>query len=295
MKSKLCFCLASYIFLIGAVIITYHFRQPPASEQTEPSWKEYRNIEKLVLAENEQAREAEDSSEAASDKIPGYSKMFPELYTEYVMPNPVDKNKKIAYLSFDDGPSENTYKVLDILQKYDATATFFLVGSAINEKSEGCLIRMVNEGHTMGIHTYSHMCDEIYCSVERYLDDFNIVYEQIYDITGKRVNLYRFPWGSNNTYSRHIKNSLVDEMKRRGFTYYDWNVDSSDSNGRPSSATILRNIKRELKGQTQPILLMHDSSINDNTIKLLPYVIEMLQNMGYEFDTLDHREPYQFP
>ncbi len=295
MKSKLCFCLASYIFIISAVIITYKLGQPRASDQVEPSWKEARNIEKLVLAENERARESEDSSEAASDKIPNYTKMFPELYAEYMIPNSGDKDKKIAYLSFDDGPSENTYKVLDILQKYDATATFFLVGSAINKKSENCLLRMVNEGHTMGIHTYSHMCNEIYCSIERYLDDFNIVYEQIYDITGKRVNLYRFPWGSNNTYGRHMKSALVSEMKRRGFTYYDWNVDSSDSNGRPSTTTILRNIKRELKDQTQPIILMHDSSINDNTIKLLPYVIEMLRDRGYEFDTLDHREPYQFP
>ncbi|MDF2511276.1 MAG: hypothetical protein K0S04_1142 [Herbinix sp.] len=295
MKSKLCFGIAIFICIMSAVIITYNMEQSPDTDQVKASWKGYKNIEALVIAENEQAKEAEDSSEAASDKIPDYTKMFPDLYTEYAMPKPADKDKKIAYLSFDDGPSENTYKVLDILQEYDATATFFIVGSAIDKKSEDSLLRMVNEGHTIGIHTYSHMCNEIYCSIERYLDDFNLVYEQIYDITGKRVNLYRFPWGSNNSYGKHMKDSLIDEMERRGFTCYDWNVDSQDSNGRPSASTILRNIKKDIKRQNQPIILMHDSKINNTTVKLLPEIIEMIQEMGYEFDTLDHREPYQFP
>lgn len=295
MKARFMFGIVLFICILSAAVITYYIEHKPIPNQTEVSWKEFKNIEELVLTENEQARELEDSSAAASDKIPDYTKMFPDLYTEYAMPKPVNKDRKVAYLSFDDGPSENTYKVLNTLQEYDVRATFFIIGSEIDKKSEDALIRMVNEGHTIGIHTYSHMCNEIYCSIERYLDDFNLVYEQIYDVTGKRVNLYRFPWGSNNSYGRHMKSALIDEMERRGFTCYDWTVDSKDSNGRPSASTILRNIKRDIKQQNQPIVLMHDSSINNTTIKLLPDIIEMIRDMGYEFDTLDHREPYRFP
>jgi len=299
LKSKLCFGMAIFICIMSAVIITHRVEhkasQPSGAQPVEASWKKYKNIEELVLAENEQARKAGDSSQTAADKMPDYTKMFPDLYTEYVMPKAVDKEKKIAYLTFDDGPSDNTYRVLDILQEYDATATFFLIGSEIDRKHEGCLIRMANEGHTIGIHTYSHVCNEIYCSIERYLDDFNLVYDRIYDVTGKRVNIYRFPWGSNNRYSKNIKDALIEEMERRGFTCYDWTVDSKDSNGKPSAYTILRNIKKDIKRQNQPIILLHDSGANGLMVRLLPDIIKMLRQMGYEFDTLDHREPYQFP
>lgn len=266
------------------------------------TWTEQEGIEELVLQENETAREFMESTEeeggssqTSTEETPKYTKMFPDLYTVYGKPAKLDKTKKVVYLTFDDGPSENTYKVLDILEEENIHATFFLVGSEIGKKEEASLKRMVNEGHTIGIHTYSHMCDEIYCSVERYLDDFNTVYQQIYDITGMRVNIYRFPWGSNNRYGKRIKGALMDEMQRRGFSCYDWNVDTKDSIGRPSAYSIKRNIAKDLDRQTQPIILMHDSGINDLSANVLPDIIKMIRDKGYEFDTLDHREPYQFP
>lgn len=263
--------------------------------QTVSVWNEIYSIELMAIMENNMVQEEEGSSQTSTEELPDYTKLYPELYTVYDIPKEMDKDMKIAYLTFDDGPSENTFEVLDVLEELDVQATFFVVGSSISKKGEICLKRMVNEGHTIGIHTYSHLCNEIYCSVERFLEDFNTVYQQIYDITGERVNIYRFPWGSNNEYSKGIKDALLEEMERRGFTCYDWNVSADDSIGKPSSYSILQNIKKDLSRENHPIILMHDSTINDLTVKTLPKIIQMIGEMNYEFDTLDNREPYQFP
>ena len=286
------------IILLTSVLIYQKFdssKQELTDTTVTQTWKEQHKLEQLAQMENEAAKDNNDSSETTTDKTPDYTKMFPDLYTEYALHTKATKGEKIAYLTFDDGPSKNTFKVLDILEELDIKATFFIVGREINEEGEDCLKRMVNEGHTIGIHTYSHRCNEIYCSIERYLDDFNTVYQQIHEITGERVNIYRFPWGSNNDYSKNIKDALMEEMDRRGFTCYDWNVDSTDSIGKPSAAKILKNIRKDVKRQEQPIILMHDSKINDLTVRLLPDIIKMVSEMGYKFDTLDSREPYQFP
>jgi peptidoglycan/xylan/chitin deacetylase (PgdA/CDA1 family) len=259
------------------------------------SWDELYNSRLLAEMENRMAKEDDTGdSKSSMEEIPDYKKLFPDLYTEYALPETMEEEKKIAYLTFDDGPSSNTFEILDVLEEMDVKATFFIVGSSIDEEGEVCLKRMVNEGHTIGIHTYSHLCSEIYCSIERYLDDFNRVYQQVYEITGERVNIYRFPWGSNNGYSKGIKDSLITEMERRGFTCYDWNVDANDSVGKPTYYSIQKNIEKDIKNQKYPIILMHDSVINDLTVRSLPGIINMISDKGYEFDTLDKREPYLF-
>lgn len=248
----------------------------------------------LAELENEMAAQKENHSHIKSDKDQDYTTLFPDLYAVYDLPDKMEEGKRIAYLSFDDGPSSNTYKILDILDEMNVRATFFIVGSAITREREDALRRMVNEGHTIGIHTYSHLCNEIYCSVERFLDDYNTVNQQIYDITGRRVNIYRFPWGSNNGYSKGIKDILIEEMKRRGFACFDWNVDSNDSVGRPTAYSIKRNIEKDLEAHDYPIILMHDSGIHNLTVQTLPEIINMIRNKGYDFDTLDNRKPYLF-
>lgn len=230
----------------------------------------------------------------ANDKLPEYSKMYPDLYVDKVSPEMASHTEKIAYLTFDDGPSDNTLKILEILKEKNAVATFFILGSTMTKDGEEALNEMVENGCTIGIHTYSHKKDKIYSSVENFLDDFYKVYSQIYEITGERVNIFRFPWGSYNSYSKAIKKDLVSEMERRGFTYYDWNVSAEDSVGAPTESSIMKNIMKDLTKYKEPVILMHDSSSNDLTVKMLPKIINKLIEMGYSFDTLDHREPCQF-
>ncbi|MBP1753705.1 MAG: hypothetical protein H6Q59_103 [Firmicutes bacterium] len=284
----------AFFILIALFIIVIRLKEMPQSEGISiQNSGQVQSLELLTAMKNETA-EDENSSQTSIDEVPDYTRMYPELYTVYSASLKTTLPKKVAYLTFDDGPSENTFKVLDILEENDIKATFFLVGSAIKKKNEDSLERMVHEGHTIGIHTYSHKCNEIYCSVERFLNDFNTVYQQIYDITGERVHIYRFPWGSNNSYSKNIKDALMEEMDRRGFTCYDWNVDTKDSVGKPSAYSILRNIRKDIKRQDHPIILMHDASVNDLSVQILPDVIKLLKELGYDFDSLDNREPYQF-
>jgi peptidoglycan-N-acetylglucosamine deacetylase len=223
-----------------------------------------------------------------------YMKLYPDMYVESVKPIIQIKEKKIAYLTFDDGPSQTTNEILDILKENEVHATFFILGSTITEEGEECLKDMVEQGHTIGIHTYSHNYKNIYSSVDAYLSDFYKVYNQIYEITGLKVNIFRFPWGSKNNYNKGIKDELVAEMERRGFTYYDWNVSAEDSVGEPTAYGIKNNILKDLDRYNNPVILMHDASINSLTADTLPDIIDTIVDKGYEFDTLDHRKPYQF-
>lgn len=252
------------------------------------------NIMMMAKLENDLESEKREHIHDNSNEDVDYRALFPDLYAVYDVPQYMEKGKKIAYLTFDDGPSSNTFEILDILDEKNVPATFFIVGSAITKEGEDALRRMVNEGHAIGIHSYSHICDQIYCSVERFLEDYNTVYQQIYDITGRRVNIYRFPWGSNNGYTKGIKDILIDEMKRRGFACYDWNVDSNDSVGRPTAYSIKRNVEKDLEAHDYPIILMHDSGINKLTVQILPEIIDMIRDRGYDFDTLENRQPYVF-
>ena len=242
----------------------------------------------LVKAENENAQKR------TFEKKKSYMDLYPDMYVESVKPFILAKDKKTAYLSFDDGPSYNTSDVLKILNQYDINATFFILGCTITEEGADCLKQMAKDGHTIGIHTYSHDYKKIYSSVESFLDDFYKDYRLIYAITGVKATIFRFPWGSFNSYNKGIRDELVAEMERRGFTYYDWNLSADDSIYNPSEYQIKQNVLKNLEKYSKPIILMHDSSINRQTVRALPDLIKKIIDKGYEFDTLDHRLPYQF-
>lgn len=284
------------VLVVLGLFIIYTFNNEEMKVSNENVDLLYYDEHTLILAEleNELAAQKKNHIHNKPDEEQDYTTLFPTLYTIYDVPDSPEKGKRIAYLTFDDGPSSITFEILDILEEMNIHATFFIVGSAITQEGEDALRRMINEGHTIGIHTYSHLCNEIYCSIERFLDDYNTVYQQIYNITGKRANIYRFPWGSNNGYSRGIKDTLINEMNRRGFSCYDWNVDSNDSVGRPTVYSIKRNVAKDLDAHDFPIILMHDSGINELTVQTLPEIIEMIRDKGYDFDTLDNRKPYLF-
>lgn len=194
--------------------------------------------------------------------------------------------KKTAYLTFDDGPSKNTYKVLDILKRYDIKATFFIVGTNVTPEYEKLLKDMEKEGHTIGIHTFTHKYNYIYTSASNYIEDFDKAWEQLKRILNKQPDIYRFPGGSCNCYVGRFKSEIVKTLKSRGFTYYDWNVSGEDSVGKPSSDTIIQNVLTDVERFNKPIILLHDSSINDNTVVALESIILGLKERGYEFGTL---------
>ncbi|SFR93791.1 polysaccharide deacetylase family protein [Anaeromicropila populeti] len=203
--------------------------------------------------------------------------------------------KKVAYLTFDDGPSKITKDVLKVLKDEDVRATFFIIGSQITEDTEPVLKEMIDNGNVIGVHTYSHVGKSIYKSPDAYFEDFTKACDKIKEVTGMEPKILRFPWGSTNSFMSNYSEKIISELELEGFTYYDWNVSAEDSVGKPTEYSILHNIEKDYKKYKQPVILMHDSAINKLTAKVLPKIIKELKEEGYSFDTLDHMEtPYQF-
>lgn len=169
---------------------------------------------------------------------------------------------KTMYLTFDDGPSEKyTETILDVLAKYDIKATFFLVGQNV-EKNPEIAKRIVEEGHTIGIHCYSHAYDDLYDSVDGFVEDFEKAYNIIYETTGVEVKIFRFPGGSINAYNKHIYKDIITEMTNRGFTYYDWNASLEDSVRKCTPEELVKSAVDTAMNRDRVILLAHDTIYN---------------------------------
>lgn len=167
-------------------------------------------------------------------------------------------NPKTMYLTFDDGPSEeNTARVLDILKARNIKATFFLVGENV-EKHPEMAKRIANEGHTIGIHCYSHDYKALYASVESYLADFEKAQEAVREATGIEVKLFRFPGGSINSYNKQVYQQIAEEMTQRGYIYYDWNASLEDAVKNPKAETLIQNGVSSTLGRKKVIMLAHD-------------------------------------
>lgn len=200
-----------------------------------------------------------------------------------------ERESKVCYLTFDDGPSlTNTERILDILAEYDIKATFFVINHKGNEFDD-IYRRIVREGHTIGIHSYSHDYKKIYASVEDFLKDFDRMSSKIERLTGVKPNIFRFPGGSINTYNTNVYIPLAAEMLRRGYVYYDWNVGSGDAGYACATKTeICNNVLNGIYESGESIVLMHDSKEKTTTADALPDIIEQLLSEGYEFKKLDN-------
>ena len=193
----------------------------------------------------------------------------------------------ICYLTFDDGPSNNTLKILDILDNYGIKATFFVVGTAKTDY----LPQIQSRGHAIGLHSATHNYKTIYSSVNSYLTDIKTISDIVFSKTGVRSNIMRFPGGSSNgvsaSYCRGIMTELTAMMPTLGYSYYDWNVSSGDAaaNNVPSSR-IINNVLNGAKGKSSICVLMHDTGAKGTTVEALPAMIEGLHNMGFRFAPL---------
>lgn len=194
----------------------------------------------------------------------------------------IAKIQKIAYLTFDDGPSETiTPKILDILKRYNIKATFFLIGNRLETHADMAK-REKAEGHTIGNHTYSHDVEAIYASPENLVADFNRSNILIKNILGSNNQLVRFPGGSRNR-SQNFKDAVV----KAGYHFVDWNCLTKDSEGPVLQVPeLMANFKSTYYGQNQLIILMHDSDPHITTVDVLPLIIDFLKSQGYEFRSL---------
>ena len=212
-----------------------------------------------------------------------YQELYPDMYVKPA--NATKKEPNTVYLTFDDGPSARTAEILDILKQEDVKATFFIIGKE-GEKEKDLMKRIVGEGHAMGVHTYSHVYTDIYDSVEDYLADFNQTFQLIYDTTGVKPEVFRFPGGSINKYSSLFYEEIIAETMRRGFTYYDWNASSGDANSNATANSVYSNAVNSSEDKDRVILLMHDSLSKSYTVAALPNIIEYYKARGFQFDCI---------
>lgn len=185
------------------------------------------------------------------------------------------EGKKLVYLTFDDGPSEYTNEILDILKEYDVKATFFVLAKDGYEEEYW---RIIDEGHTLAIHSYTHQYSQIYDSPEAFRQDIVQMSDYIYDLTGYRCEFYRFPGGSSNSIIQFDKDECFDILESEGLIYFDWNVTSKDASSyRLSSQAIVNNVLSGTSQTNHAVVLMHDASDKYTTVQALPEIIESLQ------------------
>jgi peptidoglycan/xylan/chitin deacetylase (PgdA/CDA1 family) len=199
--------------------------------------------------------------------------------------------RKTAYLTFDDGPSALTERILTILRRYDVKATFFVIGTTTKE-GKALYKRISDEGHVIGNHTFSHDYRSLYRSPGAFRADVEKLDKLLEETTGRKPDILRYPGGSNNKLGRHsggrnIMRRVVREMRDAGYQYFDWNVSSTDAAAPVQDRDmIIASVLGASKGKRDVIVLMHDNTYKTTTVEALPTIIEGLRKQGFTFDVL---------
>ena len=201
----------------------------------------------------------------------------------------VDPVGGVIYLTFDDGPSQHTPRLLEVLAKYNVKATFFVVGNAATAYYDD----IVNGGHAIAIHTNSHDYGKIYASEDAFFEDLYAVQDKIYQLTGVMTTLMRFPGGSSNAISKNynvgIMTRLTKAVEAAGFQYFDWNVDSKDAGGAKTADEVYQNVINGIKTKSAAIVLQHD--IHGYSVDAVERIIQWGLANGYTFAALTPSSP----
>ncbi len=231
----------------------------------------------LVMKETE---ETEELTSAFTTSYVEESKREQEIKILEDGEEDTEQFERKVYLTFDDGPSSNTGEILDILKQYNVKATFFVLGKT-DEQSRALYRRIVEEGHTLGMHSYSHKYEEIYASKENFIKDLTDLQEYLYEVTGVWPRFYRFPGGSSNEVSHVEMQKLIAYLNDNDIVYFDWNVASGDAvSGQLPKETIVHNCTAGLSSQTESVILLHDTAQKDSTVAALPEIISQVRMRG---------------
>lgn len=266
-------------FVIAATIFCMVANGREAAREEQRIAAEKKQEEEKLAAE-EKAREEEEQAEKERMQSDSVQPGVPVGTTE------ADDNEKVVYLTFDDGPSKNTQKVLDILDEYNAKATFFITGQQPEYLS--MIKTAYDAGHTIGLHSYIHDYEKVYASVDAYFEDLEKIGEIAKEQIGFVPCYIRFPGGASNTvsrkYTKGIMSKLTEMVQEKGYQYYDWNVSSGDG----SKATKEEIIKQsETDEYNHIMILFHDAATKDTTVEALPEILKYYQDHGYEFRAID--------
>lgn len=278
-KKRITFIVIAIIAIIITLCMSIYYLVD-TTKRVEKSKEFAKQIIEYNQQQQEEAKQKEIEKQA---KIPKLTEQGKEN-----IKNIYHTDKKVAYLTFDDGPSNNTHQILDILKQNNIKATFFVLGSQVEIFPE-TKNRIYNEGHYIANHGYSHKYSEIYQSPEQVLNEFN----QCNQIVAKTINvpeynshLFRFPGGSVGGKYAELKKQAITLLEQNDILHIDWNSLTGDSEKvNPTEEYLMDNLQKTTEGKNSLVILMHDAQAKKITAETLPKVIEYLQQQGYSFES----------
>ncbi len=275
-------CITVCVVLIASMLAALVMKNKEAENNS--SGMSIVDTSSVASSTESEATQSEEASSAASGLITASKDSVTNDYT----------GQKVCYLTFDDGPCNNTEKILKILKDNDVKATFFVVGTM----STGRIKDIYDAGHAIGLHTNTHEINRdaegyIYKSVDSFINDVNGISDAVYKRIGIRSCLTRFAGGSITAYQRLGKENFEEvkrQLKAQGYTYFDWNIDSGDTHKKsPTKEYVMNEIRKGLKSngeyKKEVCILMHD--IKNVTVEALPDIIKELKEAGYTFKSLN--------
>lgn len=278
-KKRITFIVIAIIAIIITLCMSIYYLVD-TTKRVEKSKEFAKQIIEYQQKQQEEEKQKEIERQA---KIPKLTEQGKEN-----LKNIYHTDKKVAYLTFDDGPSNNTHQILDILKQNNIKATFFVLGNQVEVFPE-TTNRIYNEGHYIANHGYSHKYSSIYQSPEQVLNEFN----QCNQIVAKTINvpeynshLFRFPGGSVGGKYAEVKKQAITVLEQNNILHIDWNSLTGDSEKvNPTEEYLMNNLQKTTEGKNSLVILMHDAQAKKITAETLPKVIEYLKQQGYSFES----------
>ncbi len=255
--------------------------------KTIEEYKVYKQYEAQVESINHQAEEKIKAEEAKKEKerqekLPNLTEAGKENISKIY-----HSDTKRAFLTFDDGPSTVTSKILDTLKQENIKASFFVLGSNVEARPE-MVKRMYDEGHFIGIHGTSHVYSQIYQSPQSVLDEYNMCNEKIKNALGEQEynpHLFRFPGGLAGGKYAEVKAQAKELLLQNNIEHVDWNALNGDAEtNKLSSEFEMKRLQETTAGKNSVVILMHDAQAKSVTADTLPQIISYLKEQGYEFE-----------
>lgn len=235
------------------------------------------------LTENEQLEISETENVTILEE-PDYSNVVRGIDTEDNMATEGDIHK--VYLTFDSVPGENSIAIMDLLDTYQLKATFFVSGNVEADNYE-IVKRMSDDGHTIGMHSFSNQYSTIYASKEAFEEDYNRIYDFLLELTGSKSKYYRFPGGSGNEISNVDMAEFVHILNENSISFYDWNVSAGDAASDYLAEDVVHNVLEGVSKYKTSVVLLHDASDKSTTVEALSTLIEQLQAMNAQILPID--------
>ena len=245
---------------------------------------------KVYILEIQQTSKVSPSEEDASNDAEvsvepdPYANVITGIHSLENMAKDGDKHR--VYLTFDCNPGENTEAILDILARYNLKATFFVVGDETGE-NDAIYQRIVNEGHTLGMNSYSNQYSSIYSSAQSFEEDYTKISDFIYETTGIESKLYRFPGGSSNRISNVNMAEFVRILNQKGVVYFDWNVSAGDTAVDYTVDDVISNVTEGIMQYKTSVVLLHDDENKTVTVEALEPLINQLKQMHADILPID--------